>query len=224
MLRVHHLNNSRSQRVLWLLEELGCAYEVVPHGRDPATMMAPAALVGVHPLGKSPVIEADGVVLAETGAIVEYIVETRGKGRMQPPAGTPEHLRCRYWLHYAEGSLMAPLTMRLLFDQIERAPVNFLIRKIIQGLARSVKAGYIDKQIGRHLDYLEAELARSAWFAGDALSIADIMMSFPVQVAAAQGVLGTRPRLRAWLAAVEAREAWARGVARGGPYTLSGLA
>lgn len=223
MIKVHHLNNSRSQRILWLLEELGMAYQVVAHARDPATQLAPQSLSGVHPLGKSPVIEVEGGVMAETGAIVEYLLDLDGTGRLVPPRGTPEHMRCRYWLHYAEGSSMGPLTLRLVFDQVERARVNFLLRPLVRGLAAAVKKGFVDPQVSRHLDYLEGELAATLWFAGEELSIADVMMSFPLQVAEALGLLGNRPLSRAFLRRIEARPAWKRGVERGGPYEMARL-
>jgi glutathione S-transferase len=224
MITVHHLNNSRSQRVLWLLEELGVDYRIEAHERDPATMRAPAQVRGVHPLGKLPVIIDGDLTLAESGAIVEYLVERYGGGRLAPAPDAPERLRYLYWMHYAEGSIMPPLLLRLVFDQIETGPMPFLARPIVRALARAVKDKFIGPEIERNLDFAEAELGRTAWFVGDELTAADIMMSFPVQVAAAKGGLDARrPRLAAWLERVEARPAFQRSVERGGPYSLSGF-
>jgi glutathione S-transferase len=224
MLIVHHLNHSRSQRVLWLLEELGLDYEIVSHLRDPVTMRAPDTVRQVHPLGKLPVIVDGDLTLAESGAIVDYLVERHGNGRLAPAAGTPERLRYLYWMHYAEGSIMPPLLLRFVFDQIETGPAPFLVRPILRTLARAVKERFVRPEIERNLDFLEAELGGRSWFAGADLTAADIMMSFPVQVAAARaGLDASRPNLLAWLARIEARPAWRRSVARGGAYALSAL-
>jgi glutathione S-transferase len=224
MITVHHLNNSRSQRVLWLLEELGVEYRIEAHERDPATLRAPALVRGVHPLGKLPVIVDGDLTLAESGAIVEYLVERHGGGRLAPAPGDPARLRYLYWMHYAEGSIMPPLLLRLVFDQIETGPMPFLARPVVRALAHAVKDKFIGPEIERNLDFAEAELGRTPWFAGDEMTAADIMMSFPVQVAAAKGGIDARrPRLAAWLALIEARPAFRRSIARGGPYSLSGL-
>ncbi len=168
---VHHLNNSRSQRVLWLLEELGLSYDVERYERDAKTMLAPASLRRVHPLGKAPVICDGEITLAETGAIVEYLVERYGAGRLAPPPGTPERLRYAYWLHYAEGSAMPPLLLKLVFDRMERgAPVPLFIRPIARLLARGAKTSFIEPQIALHLDYCEAEIGRATCFAGSAFN------------------------------------------------------
>ena len=228
MIIVHHLNNSRSQRVLWLLEELGVAYDIKRYQRDAATMLAPASLREVHPLGKSPVITDDdstigdgNVTIAESGAIVEYLVERYGAGRLAPAAGTPERLRYTYWLHYAEGSAMPPLLMKLIFDRIEKAPMPFFIRPIARGIAAKARSGFIEPNITRHLDFMEAELARSEWFAGGDFSAADVQMSFPLEAAAARGGLDAgRPKLMAFLDRIHARPAYRRAVERGGEYRL----
>lgn len=218
---VHHLNNSRSQRVLWLLEELGLDYEVRRYERDPATMQAPASLRQVHPLGKSPVIQDGATTLAETGAIVEYLVERHGGGRFVPPPGTPERLRYSYWLHYAEGSAMPPLLLKLIFNRVETSPAPFFVRPIARAIARKVKGDFIEPQIALHLDYLEGELGRSTWFAGEAFTAADIQMSFPIEVAAARGGLGAkRPRLAQFLDRIHARPAYQRALEKGGKYEL----
>ena len=221
MITVHHLNNSRSQRILWLLEELGLPYELRRYERDPNTMLAPASLRAVHPLGKSPVLTDDGATLAESGAIVEYLVGRYGGDRLAPPSGTPERLRYSYWLHYAEGSAMPPLLMKLIFDRMPRGPMPALMRPIVRGIAKRVRGGFVDPQIALHLDYQEQELGRSLWFAGSEFSAADIQMSFPVEVAAARGGLdATRPKLWAFLERIHARHAYQRALEKGGRYEL----
>jgi glutathione S-transferase len=221
MIKVHHLNNSRSQRVLWLLEELGLPYEVVRYERDPKTMLAPAALRAVHPLGKSPVLEDDGLVLAESGAIVEYLAETHGADRLLPPPGTAEWRRLRYWMHYAEGSAMPPLLMSLVFSKVRSAPAPFFVRPIARAIADKVMADFIGPQLRLHVDYMESELARSPWFAGDRFSAADIQMSFPIEAALARGAItDAQPRLRAFLARIHDRPAYRRALEKGGPYEL----
>jgi len=222
MIVVHHLNNSRSQRVLWLLEELGLAYEVKRYQRDAKTMLAPPELRQVHPLGKSPVITDGELTLAESGAILEYLVERYGEGRFAPAPGTPERLRYLYWMHYAEGSLMPPLLLKLVFNRIETGPMPFFVRPVARGIARRVKGTFIEPQIVRHLDYLEAELGMHAWFAGGNFSAADIQMSFPLEAAAARGGLdATRPKLMGFLERIHARPAYRRALEAGGPYALA---
>ena len=222
MLTVHHLNNSRSQRVLWLLEELELPYEVVRYERDPKTMLAPAALRKVHPLGKSPVVTTDdGLTLAESGAIVEAVIERYGQGRLAPATGSADALRYRYWLHFAEGSAMSPLLLKLVFDKIESTKMPFFAKPIAKAIASKAKASFVMPNINAHLDYMEGELAHSEWFAGSEFSGADIQMSFPVEAAAARGGLdGKHPRLMAWLARIHARPAYQRALERGGPYAL----
>ena len=221
MITVHHLNNSRSQRVLWLLEELGLEYEVRRYERDPATMLAPPELRAVHPLGKSPVISDGDNVLAESGAILEYLVETHGGGRLVPAPGTPERLRYRYWMHYAEGSAMPPLLLKLVFDRIGKARMPFFARPVARAIAARALAGFVQPQIDLHLDFMEQELERRAWFAGDAFTAADVQISFPLEAAASRGGLdGRRPRLMAFLARIHARPAYQRALARGGPYEI----
>jgi glutathione S-transferase len=221
MIVVHHLNNSRSQRVLWLLEELGLPYEIERYQRDPQTMLAPAALRKVHPLGKSPVVTDGDLTLAESGAILEYLVERYGNGRLVPPAGTPERLRYRYWLHFAEGSAMPPLVMKLVFDRLEKGPMPFFVRPVARALAGRVRKGFIEPNIARQLDFMEAELATSGWFAGREFSAADIQMSFPVEAARARGGLdASRPRLMDFLARIHARDAYRRALERGGEFGI----
>lgn len=221
MITVHHLNNSRSQRVLWLLEELEVPYEVKRYQRDATTMLAPASLKAVHPLGKSPVITDGEVTLAESGAIIEYLAGKYAGGRLLPPEGTPERLRCTYWMHYAEGSLMPPLLMSLIFNRVRTSPMPFFARPIARGIADKVMNGFVSPQIKLHLDYVEGELGKSAWFAGDAFSAADVQMSFPLEAAASRGGLdASRPKLMAFLERIHARPAYQRALAQGGPYEL----
>ncbi len=219
MIVVHHLNNSRSQRVLWLLEELGLSYDIVAYARDPKTMLAPPELRAIHPLGKSPVITDGEVVVAESGAIIEYLLETYGEGRLQPATGTPERRRWTYFLHYAEGSAMTPLLLKLVFDRVENSPAPFFVRPIARAIANKVKSSYIQPQLTSHLDYLEGELAQRPWFAGAEFSAADIQMSFPLEAAASRaGLDASRPRLMDFLQRIHSRPAFQRALARGGPY------
>jgi glutathione S-transferase len=219
MLTVHHLNNSRSQRVLWLLEELGVPYEIVRYQRQP-DMLAPPELRAVHPLGKSPVITDDGNTIAESGAIIDYIIETYGEGRLIPPPKTPERLRYTYWLHYAEGSAMPPLLLKLLFTMIpQRAPA--LVRPLVQKITTPVLETFIDPQLQQHIAFWESELSRSAWFAGNDFTAADVQMSFPLEAASARaGLDQTYPKALAWLAKIHARPAYQRALEKGGPYTV----
>lgn len=219
MITVHHLNNSRSQRILWLLEELGLAYDIKRYQRDAETMLAPPSLKQVHPLGKSPVVTDGDFTLAESGAICEYLADRYGEGRLIPAHGSAQRLRCNYWLHYAEGSLMPPLLLALVFHRVRSAPAPFFVRPLIKGIAHKVHAAFIDPQLKLHLDYLEAELGKSRWFGGDEFSVADIQMSFPLEAAAARGVLNARqPQLLAFLARIHARPAYQRALAHGGKY------
>ncbi|CAN5907989.1 glutathione S-transferase [soil metagenome] len=221
MIVVHHLNNSRSQRVLWLLEELGLPYEIQKYERDPQTMLAPPSLLKVHPLGKSPVITDGGVTVAESGAIIEYILETYGHGRLVPAAGTPERLRWRYWLHFAEGSAMPPLLLKLIFDKVASAPMPFFVKPIARGISNKVQGMMVSPNLKRQLDFMEAELGKSEWFAGSEFSAAD-QMSFPVEAAAQRaGLDATRPKLMAFLKRIHARDAYRRALERGGPYSFA---
>lgn len=221
MIVVHHLNNSRSQRVLWLLEELGLPYELRRYARDPKTMLAPASLREVHPLGKSPVITDGTLTLAESGAIVQYLVERHGGGRLMPPAGSAEWLRYVHWLHFAEGSAMPPLVMKLVLDRMEKAPMPFFARPVARALAGRVRDAFVLPNIARSLDYMETEVGRSGWFAGAEFSAADIQMSFPLEAAAARGGLDARrPKLMDWLERIHARPAYKRALERGGEYSI----
>jgi glutathione S-transferase len=223
MITVHHLENSRSQRVLWLLEELGVNYEVTRYERDPESSLAPPELKQVHPLGKSPVITDDGLVVAESGAIIEYIVETHGGGRLIPPAGSPERLRYSYWMHAAEGTVMPLLVMTLIFNRVETA-APWLIRPIAKGISGQVKSAYLGPATEATLRHMDAELARSSWFAGEHLTAADVQMSFPIEAAAVRtDMRDAYPRLQSFLDRIHARPAYQKALERGGPYELMGM-
>ena len=222
MIILHHLENSRSQRVLWLLEELALPYEVKRYERDKKTMLAPPELARVHPLGKSPVITDGDVTVAESGAIIEYLLDTYGQGRLRPQPGTAEGRRYTYWLHFAEGSAMPPLLMKLVFDKVRSAPVPFFIKPVVKGIADKVTSSFIAPNIERQLEFMESELADRPWFAGKAFTAADIQMSFPLEAAAARAGLGpSRPRLMDWLSRRHARPAYRRALKAGGPYSFA---
>ena len=211
MIIVHHLENSRSQRILWMLDELGLPYEIKRYERNPETMLAPPELKKVHPLGKSPVIEdtdvEGGQIIAETGAIVEYLVD-KADGKLGAPANRGDALRYRFWLHYAEGSMMPPLLLKLVLARIP-----------IMG---KVAVKKIQPMIDVHLDYVESELSQRPWFAGNEMTAADIMMSFPLEAARSRGGLNeSRPATIAWLAKVHARPAYQAGLKKGGPYAYA---
>lgn len=222
MITVHHLNNSRSQRILWLLEELGLPYEVKRYQRDAKTMLAPRELLAVHPLGKSPVIRDGELVLAESGAIVEYLATRYASGLLVPEERTSEHLRYVYWLHFAEGSAMPPLLMKLVFDRIESGKgMPFFVRPVARAIAARAKAAVVTPNLQRQLDFMEAELASREWFAGAAFTAADIQMSFPLEAAASRGGLDEkRPKLSAFLKRIHDRPAYQRALEKGGKYEL----
>jgi glutathione S-transferase len=220
MLTVHHLNNSRSQRVLWLLEELGLPYEIQHYQRDAKTSLAPPELRRVHPLGKSPVITDGGLTVAESGAILEYLVDKYGQGRLKP-TGEQDLLHYRYFMHFAEGSAMPPLLMKLVFNKVKRAPMPFFVKPIAKGIADKVLASFVQPNIDAQLKFLESELAARPWFAGAEFSAADVQMSFPLEAAAARGgAMDSYPKIAAFLARIHARPAYRKALERGGPYDL----
>ena len=223
MITVHHLNNSRSQRVLWLLEELGTPYEIKKYQRDAKTMLAPPELTRVHPLGKSPVITDNNVTVAESGAIIEYLLDTYGAGRLMPAAGTEDRRRFTYWLHFAEGSAMPPLLLKLIFDRIGSGQgMPFFVKPIAKSIAAKVKGLMVEPNLKRQLDFMESELSRSEWFAGGDFTAADIQMSFPIEAAAQRaGLDASRPRLMGYLKKIHARPAFKRALERGGPYSFA---
>jgi glutathione S-transferase len=221
MITVHHLNNSRSQRILWLLEELGLEYGIKRYQRDAKTMLAPPELRQIHALGKSPVVTDADLTLAESGAIIEYLVGRYGNGRLIPAAESPERLRYTYWLHYAEGSLQPLLLMKLFFDRIEKSPMPFFAKPIAKSISARVKDSFIVPNLERNFDYLEGELGRSTWFAGEEFSAADVQMSFPLEAAVSRGGLDAkRPKLMAFLERIHARPAYRKAIERGGEYAL----
>lgn len=215
MLTVHHLEKSRSTRVLWLLEELGVPYELKQYKRDPKTMLAPPELKEIHPLGKSPIVTDDGAVLAESAAILEYLVGKYGNGRFVPATGTPEHLRYNYWLHYAEGSAMPPLLMKLVFETVKsKAP--WPVKPIAKAIANQVLSSFVHPQLKTHFGWVESELGKRPWFAGDELTVADMQMLYPVEAFASRGENMT-PNIKKWLDAVHARPAYRKAIEAGGP-------
>ena len=221
MIILHHLENSRSQRVLWLLEELGLPYEIRRYQRKPDTSMAPPELMRVHPLGKSPVITEGAITVAESGAIIEYLLDTHGGGRLRPPAGTPERRQFTYWLHFAEGSAMPYLLLQLVFDKVKAAPLPFFLKPVVKAIAAKVTDGYIAPNIRRQLEYMQGELGQRPWFAGAEFSAADVQMSYPLEAAAVRlGLEGRYPALADWLARIHARPAYARALKAGGPYSV----
>lgn len=220
MIIVHHLDNSRSQRVLWLLEELGLDYEIVSYKRDKKTMLAPPELKKIHPLGKSPVISDNGRVIAETGAIMDYLVTHYGGGRLIPSVGTEDRLSYTYWMYYAEGTAMTPLLLRLITTSFpKRTP--FFIRPIANGIAKGIERTLVVPNLSANVQFWEDSLTKSTWFAGGDFSAADIMMSFPLEAAAARAGAGARPRIKAWLEAIHGRPAYRRALQRGGAYAYA---
>ena len=201
---VHHLNNSRSQRVLWALEELGLPYEIKHYQRDAVTNLAPPELKAVHPLGKSPLLEDDGVVIEESGAIIQYLLDTYGAGRFQPAPGSKEALRHLQWMHFAEGSAMTPILLQLYTSRLGDAAAPLQPR--------------IAEQLSSHFGYLESELRPSGYFVADDLTGADMMLSFPAEIAIMQGQSESYPKLAKFVAAIHARPAWQVAREKGGAY------
>ena len=220
MLTLHHLHHSRSQRVLWLLEELGVPCEVKSYERL-SSVLAPPELRAVHALGKSPVIVDGDTAVAETGAIVEYLVDRDGAGRFRPAAGTPQFLRYRYWLHFAEGSAQPQLLLKYHINRIVGSAATPAEQEAARVLLANLTSA-TDANLRNNLDFMEAELQRGPWFAGDEFSAADVMMSFPVEVSAERaGLDASRPRLWAFLERIHARPAYRRARERGGPYRFA---
>jgi glutathione S-transferase len=224
MIIVHHLNNSRSQRILWLLEELGLPYEIKRYQRDPKTMLAPPELLKVHPLGKSPVITDGDLTIAESGAIVEYLLDTYGTGSgLKPAFGTPDYRRYVYWLHFAEGSAMPPLLLQLIFNRIKSAKMPFFAKPIANKIADQVLQGFVDPNLACQRAFMEGALETGPWFLGENFSAADIQMSFPVEGAKQRGSLSEAktPRLLDWLKRAHARPAYQRALEKGGKYDFA---
>jgi len=223
MIVVHHLENSRSQRILWLLEELGIEYELKHYERDRVTSLAPLELIQVHPLGKAPVITDGERTVAESGAIVEYLVNTYGNGKLKPADGSPGSFAYLYWMHYAEGTFMPLMIMSLIMNRIENAKVPFFVKPVARGIVKKVRDGYLDPNIKRNLDFMESALASSRWFCGDDFTAADIMMSFPVEAAEVRvDLTADYPHLNGFLKRIRSRAAYKRALEKGGPYKLLG--
>ena len=228
MLTLHHLETSRSHRILWLLEELGVPYELRRYQRDPATRLAPPELKKIHPLGKSPVLTDGELVVAESGAILEYLAECYGAqapaelAHLEPARGTPAHRQCRFWMHYAEGSLMNWLVMQLVFGSIPRQPMPFFGRPVARSLCVGVQQKLIQPNVQAALAFMEHHLAQHRWFAGEHLSLADFQMSFAVEAALARGTAASAwPHLQAYLQRIQARPAYQRALEKGGPVLMA---
>lgn len=222
MITIHHLEDSRSQRVLWLLEELELEYSVESYKRDPKTMLAPDSLKEIHPLGRSPVIDDNGRIVAESGAIIEYLICRHGQGQLIPPENSAARLRYTYWLHYAEGSLMPFLLLKIVFDRLAKPPMPLIMRPAASLIAAGVKGKFVTPRIDEHLDYVEAELAQRKWFTGDEFTGADIQMSFPLEAAAARAGIGAeRPHIQKFVDRIHSRPAYKRALERGGPYAYA---
>lgn len=221
MLTVHHLENSRSQRILWLLEELGVVYEIKRYERNKETNLAPPELKAVHSLGKSPVIDDNGKIFAETGAIIEHILDAHGGGKLRPAPGTPAYDHYRYWLHAAEGTYMPPLVLTLFVNRIETAKMPFFAKPIAKKIASSIREGYLNHTIKAQYDFLEATLKNRPWLAGEDFTAADIIMSFPVEAFSARGETDDYPNIAAYLMRFQSRTAYKRALERGGPYALA---
>ena len=207
MLTVHHLNDSRSQRILWLLEELELPYEIKLYQRDAVTRLAPPELKAVHPLGKSPVLTCDGATIIESGAIIDHVLRHQGAGRLMPAADSADYEAYVQWLHYAEGSAMLPLLMKMYTGMIGEGGAPLVPR--------------IDSEIANHLGYLEASLEGRDWLVGGALSGADIQMSFVGEIAGRYGLHATHPNIGAWVKRFQARDAYKRALQKGGPYSFA---
>ena len=227
MITVHHLETSRSQRILWLLEELALPYKIVVYKRDKKTRLAPPELKAIHPLGKSPVIADGEITVAESGAILEYLAEKYGEGlggelaHLEPARGTAEHRQCRFWMHYAEGSLMNWLVMKLVFMTIPTQPMPFFVRPIARVLCTQVLAKLVDPNVTTALEFMDKHLATHPWFAGEHLTLADFQMSFAVEAALSRGAeFGQYPHLSAYQKRLNARPAYQQAIAKGGPVLM----
>lgn len=220
MIVLHHLEDSRSQRVLWLLEELGCDYEISYYQRDAETGLAPESLREVHPLGKSPVITDDDRTVAESATILEYLARTYGDGRWAPAPDSADYWRFHYWMHYAEGSLMPPLLLKLVFSRLRKPPVPFFIRPLTGKIADQVDRAFTNRQIETHFGYVDAFLGDNDWFSGRRISAADVQMSFPLEAAVSQRTVARDdyPNIAAWLDKIHARKAYRRALDAGGDY------
>lgn len=221
MLTLHHLEKSRSHRILWLLELLDLDYALKTYRRDPHSLLAPLELKQIHPLGKSPVITDDDLVVAESGAILEYLLQVYGQGRLQPATDDQQGwINYRYWLHYAEGSLMPVLLMKLVFTQIPKRPMPFFVKPVAKGISSKVLETFIQPNLDTHLAFIEQHLAQHQWFAGEALTAADVQMSFPMLALAARSDLSAYPHIQAYNQRLQADPSWQQVVQKAGPLTI----
>ena len=221
MITLHHLNNSRSQRVLWLLEELELDYKIEFYARDKKTILAPDSLKAIHALGKSPVItdDATGMTLAESGAIIEYLVQTYGK-QLMPEQGSEAYWQYLYWLHFSEGSLMPPMVMNLVLNKMKTSPMPFFIKPIAKMLADKIVENFSGPNVKRSLDFIENHLGSNTWFCGEQLTGADIQMSFPLEASVARGIIkeSSYPNAFAYVKRFQARAPYQAGLKKGGDY------
>jgi len=223
MITVHHLENSRSQRIIWLLEELGTDYEIRRYGRDKETGLAPPELLDVHPLGKAPVITDGDKTVAESGAIIEYLMYEYDDGRLRPQEGTDERLAYNYWLHYAEGTFAPLMILSLILGRIDDAPMPFFLRPVARGITQKVRDAYLDANVRRNLEFMDATLQESRWFCGNTFTAADVQMSFALEAAEVRTDLAqSYPHLAAFLETSRARPAYQRALDKGGHYELMG--
>ncbi|WP_340680529.1 glutathione S-transferase [Paraglaciecola sp.] len=220
MLTLHHLNNSRSQRILWMLEELGLQYEIQHYARDSVTNLAPAALKQVHALGKSPVLTDGVITVAESGAIIEYLALTYGQ-TLIPAADTESGRQYRYWLHFAEGSLMPPMVAKLVFDKVRANSKPFFVKMIANKIADKVMGAYFGPNMVANMQFIEQHLVDNQWFAGDSLSGADFQMSFPLEASIARGAAMQCPNILAFVQRIHARPAYQAALQKGGKYAYA---
>jgi len=223
MLVVHHLNNSRSQRILWLLEELELNYKIKFYQRDQETQLAPESLKEVHPLGKSPVVTDGDLVLAESGAIIDYLGRTYGNNNWVPRRNSKRYQSYMYWLHYAEGSMMSPLLLKLVFDKVKSAKMPFFVKPIANGIANKVMSSFVSPNIKTHFQYVEEHLSENTYFTGDAMTGADIQMSFPLQASVARGIISeqSHPHIHKYVRTFQSRSAYQKALEKGGEYDYS---
>ncbi len=227
MITLHHLNNSRSQRILWLLEELGVEYQIQHYSRNLETQLAPDELKKIHPLGKSPLItdsENDDKVIAESAVIIDYLIERFAPNWQIEDSKSDDAIQMSYWMHYAEGSLMPPLLLRLIFEKIKSAPMPFFVKPIAKGIANKVLSSFVTPNVKANMNFVEQSLDNKEWLVGDALSAADIQMSFPLEACVARGIAGDNcPNIRAYIERIHARPAYQQALSKGGKYDYASL-
>lgn len=223
MVTLHHLEKSRSHRIVWLLELLDIEYRIQTYSRDPKSLLAPAELKQIHPLGKSPVITDGDRVIAESGAIIDYLLQAYGQGRLQPSADDLQAwIDYRYWMHYAEGSLMPLLLMKLVFTQIPKQPMPFFVKPVAKGISAKVMGKLVEPNLDTHLGFIEASLKNKTWLLGATLTAADVQMSFPLQAMAARNDLRDYPNIAGYVQRIEKHPAWQQVLNKAGPFELPG--